>query len=281
VDFRRWFQFQAVPGLATQPTLAGYRHHLVNLWGFHLRQQRYRTKTAVGADLVRGAVDVGRPFSVVVFESWFLPNELIDAIEAVPTDWIGGCPKDRLMLIDHQWVHLQAYLATIPPPADRLTRIHAHAYWAFTKVLTFKSLRRRRIRMVASFDNPELKGEPRWLTTNRKDWKPTRILLTSSDRWPTATFNEDVKGHLGFEDDQRHKLRGIRRHWSLCLAVSSLLSDQGPPGRARHGVRAPFESTGQRCRAVAHEVLGHPVEWIAQRLEEGLPATTIVQTLLA
>ena len=95
------------------------------------------------------------------------------------------------------------------------------------------------------------------------------------------TFNEDAKEHLGFEDYQLHKLRGIRRHWYLSFAAYSLLGDQGHPGRSRHGVRAPLESTGQRCQAVADEVLGHLVDWIAQRLEEGLSAPTIVQTLLA
>ena len=151
-------------------------------------------------------------------------------------------------------------------------------YWAFPKVLAVKSLRSRHIRIVASFDNPDLKEYACLLGSNRKDWERTHILFTYSDRWPTETFNEDVKGHLGFEDYQLHKLRGIRRHWYLGFAAYSLLGDQGHPGRSRHGVRAPFESTGQRCQAVVHELLGHLVEWIAQRLEEGVPPATITQT---
>ena len=119
------------------------------------------------------------------------------------------------------------------------------------------------------------------LASNRKDWERKRILLTYSDRWPTETFNEDVKEYLGFEDYQLHKLRGISRHWYLCFVAYSLLGDQGHPGRSRQGVRAPFESTGQRCRTVANELLGYLVEWIAQQLQEGLPAATITQTLLA
>lgn len=291
VDFRLWYQFQAkkearrlrqaMQDLASRPTLAGYRQHLADLLSFHIRQQLYRTKTALGADLVCGAVKLGLPFGVVVFDGWFLHNELIDVIEAAHKDWVGGCPKDRLVLVDNRWTQLQDYLRTIPPKAYRPTQVYDHVYWTFTKVLIMKSLRRRRIRIVASFDNSDLKGESHLLASNRKDWERTHILLTHGDRWPTETFNEDVKGHLGFEDYQLHKLRGIRRHWYLCFAAYSLLSDQGHPGRSRHGVRAPFESTGQRCRAVADEALGHLVEWITHRLEEGVPATTITQTLLA
>jgi hypothetical protein len=291
VDLRLWYQFQAKKErqqlqqaaalLRRQPTLAGQRQYLVDLLVFHLRQQIYRTKTVLAAELVTSAAQLGVPFSVVVFDSWFLHNDLIDSIEAAGKDWIGGCPKDRLVLVQGQWIQLQAYLATIPAAAYRPTQVHDQRYWTFTKVLTVKSLRSRRIRIVASFNNPDLKGPPRLLAANRKDWERTRILFTYGDRWPTETFNEDAKGHLGFEDYQLRKLCGIRRHWCLGLVAYSLLSDQGQPGHARQGVRAPFESTGQRCHAVANETLHHLVEWIAQRLTEGVPATTVVQTLLA
>jgi len=291
VNLRLWYQFQAkkelaklhqtAQVLAPQPMLEGYRQYLANLLVFYIRQQLYHTKTALAADLVRDAVALCVPFSVVTFDGWFLHNELIDQIEAWDKDWVGGCPKDRLVLVDNHWIQLQDYLNTIPSVAYRPTQLHNHLYWTFTKVLTFKSLCRRRVRVVASFDNPDLKGEPRLLASNRKDWEQTRILLTYGDRWPTETFNEDVKGHLGFEDYQLHKLRGIRRHWYLCFAAYSLLGDQGHPGRSRHGVHAPFESTGQRCRAVADELLGHLVEWIVQRVEEGVPTAAIIQTLLA
>ena len=291
VDFRLWYQFQAkrerqrlqqaAQLLNSQPTLIGYHQYLADLLVFHLRGQIYRTKTVLAADLVLSAVQLGVPFSVVVFDGWFLHNDLVDAIEAAGKDWIGGCPKDRLVLVEGRWVQLQAYLQTIPPAAYRPTQVYDHLYWTFTKVLTVKSLRRRRIRIVASFDHPDLSGEPRLLASNRRDWERTRILLTYGDRWPTETFNEDAKGLLGFEDYQLRKLRGIRRHWYLGFVAYSLLGDQGQPGRSRKGVRAPFESTGQRCHAVANETLCHLVEWIAQRLEEGLPTSTILQTLLA
>lgn len=291
VDFRVWHQFQAKKEVASlrqasqvlsnAPDLNSYRQHLVNLLGFHVREQLYRTKTSLAAELVQGAVELRVPFGVVLFDSWFLHNELIDPIEALDKDWVGGCPKDRLVLFNNHWIQLQHYLQTIPANAYRPVQVCGQKYWAFTKVLTFKSLRRRRFRMVASYDHPDLKGEPFLLITNRKNWERTRILLTYHDRWPTETFNEDLKGDLGFEDYQLHKLRGIRRHWYLCLAAYSLLSEQGCPGRSRQGVRAPFESTGHRCRAVMKEALGHLVEWIAQQIQEGISTTSISKTLLA
>jgi len=125
VDLRLWFQFQAkrevaklqqaAQVLAAQPTLAGYRQRLVDLLVFQIRRQLYQTKTALAADLVREAVDMGLPFRVVTFDSWFLHNELVDQIEALHKDWVGGCPKDRLVWFNSHWVQLQDYLETIRP----------------------------------------------------------------------------------------------------------------------------------------------------------------------
>jgi hypothetical protein len=61
----------------------------------------------------------------------------------------------------------------------------------------------------------------------------------------------------------------------------SLLSDQGPPGRSRWAVHGQFQSTGQRCRAVADELLGYLVYWITRQFQEGFDPDYILQQLLA
>ncbi|MFQ6014085.1 MAG: transposase [Anaerolineae bacterium] len=292
VDFRLYLQFrgeqelatlsEAAVALATSPTLEGYHQYLVDLLSFYQRQQTFRTKTRLAADLVREAVCWGLPFDVVLFDSWFCRRPLIDAIEGEGKDWVGGCPKNRNVLFKNRWTQLQEYIRTIPAEAYRPYKIGQHVYWAFTKVLPMRYLDRRRVRIVASYrDTLDLSELPNFYNTNRKDWECKRILTTYCDRWPTDTFNEDVKGNLGFEDYQLRRLRGIRRHWYLSFVAYSLLGDQGPPGRSRWAVRGRYESTGQRCHAVVDELLGYLVHWIAQQLEAGSSPTTIMQMLLA
>jgi hypothetical protein len=105
--------------------------------------------------------------------------------------------------------------------------------------------------------------------------------MTYLDRWPTATFNEDAKECLGFEDYQLRKLRGIKRHGYLSFVAYSLLSVQGPPGRSRWTVRGRLRSTGQRCVALADERLGHLGRWIVQQCDAGLSPDAVLQLLLA
>lgn len=264
------------------PTLANNRQYLATLISQHYRQKTYRSKTNLGAELVREALAWNIPFAVVLFDGWFLRSPLVSAIQAVGKDWVGACPKDRLVLVEGQWMQVQAFIQTIPAEAYRPYRLGSHLFWAFTKVLPMKNLQRQRVRLVASYeDQVQPDKTPNFYATNRKEWEAKRILTTYLDRWPTETFNEDVKGNLGFEDYQLRRWRAIKRHWYLSFVAYSLLSDQGPPGRSRWAVRGQFQSTGQRCRAVVDELLGYLVHWITRQFEEGSNPENILQQLLA
>lgn len=268
--------------LVDEPTLEGYRSYLLGLMTYKLRQRLYHTKAELGAELVRQAVELGLPFDVVLFDSWFCRQELIEAVQEVGKDWVCGCPKNRVVLFNGRWTQLQEFITTIPPEAYRPVKVNDRVWWVFSKVMPMKSLKRQPVRIVAAYAD-ELKPDetPRFYATNRRDWEAKRILSTYLDRWPTETFNEDAKRHLGFEDYQLRKLRGVIRHWYLSFVAYSLLGNQGPPGRSRRAVKGRFESTGQRCCAVADELLGYLVDWIARRIKEGCSTDEVLQMLLA
>lgn len=93
-----------------QPSLATNRQYLATLISQHYRQKTYRSKTALGAELVEEAIAWEIPFAVVLFDSWFLRWPLVKAIQAVGKDWIGACPKDRLVLVKGAWMQLQTFI---------------------------------------------------------------------------------------------------------------------------------------------------------------------------
>jgi DDE superfamily endonuclease len=292
VDFRLYYQFRQKKWLAdlaemathlgSEPTLKGYHRYLVTLLAYGIRQRLFCPKTHLAADLVRQAVAWGLPFDVVLFDAWFCRWPLVSVVQEMGKDWVGGCPKDRKVLFENRWTQLQDFITGIPSEAYRPLKINDRLWWAFSKALPMDCLQRQRVRIVAAYaDELRLDKTPTFYAANRQDWEAKRILTTYLDRWPTETFNEDVKGYLGFEDYQLRQLRGIKRHWYLSFVAYSLLGDQGPPGRSRWAVRGRFDSTGQRCRAVADELLGFLVHWIAQQIEKGCHPSAILQTLLA
>ncbi|MGD2027046.1 MAG: IS701 family transposase [Anaerolineales bacterium] len=293
VDFRLYLQFnrryeaaqlqQQAAKLQAAGDLNAYRQYLTTLLSYHYRQQAYRPKAALAAELVQQAIGWELPFSVVLFDSWFLRWTLVSTLNRLQLDWVGGCPKNRNVLVNGRWCQLQDYIRTIPAEAYRPYRIGNHLFWAFTKVLAMKNLQRQKVRVVATYeDHIQLSKTPDFYATNRKDWEPKRILTTYLDRWPTETFNQDAaKGNLGFEAYQLQNIQGIQRHWYLSFLAYSLLGDQGHPGRSRWAVRGQFQSTGQRCQAVVDELLGDLVRWIVQHLRQGETPDHILHTLLA
>jgi hypothetical protein len=292
VDFRlylqlrkkKWLKDLAKMGarLRVEPTLNGYHRYLVSLLAYWVRQSIFRTKTQLAADLVQQAVAGELPFDIVLFDGWYCRWPLISVIQELKKDWLGGCPKDRRVMFQNRWMQLQQFIPSVPAEAYRPFKINDRLWWAFSKVMPMECLRRQRVRIVAAYvDELKLDKTPTFYVANRRDWEAKHILTTYLDRWPTETFNEDAKGCLGFEDYQLRKLQGIKRHWYLSFVAYSLLGDQGPPGRSRWTVRGRFESTGQRCHAVANELLGFLVHWIAQQIEEGCSPDVVLQTLLA
>lgn len=292
VDFRLYLQFRKkwwrkqFADLAEQAQseacIENYRQYLINLLHYQLRSRLYRPKAELAAELVRQAVDWGFPFEVVLFDSWFCRRPLPQTVESLHKDWISGCPKNRNVLFKNRWMQLQQFIRTIPAEAYRPIKLNDRIWWTFSKVMPMKALDRQRIRIVAVYeDNISLDKTPSFYATNRRDWEAKRILSTYFDRWPTETFNEDAKGHLGLEAYQLRRLQGIKRHWYLSFVAYSLLGDQGPPGRSRWKVRGQFKSTGQRCQAVADELLGYLINWVAQQLRKEQTPEQILQTLLA
>lgn len=288
VNFRLWSQFQEKKerkqlrawrtALGAVPTLAHLQAYLLALIRFQARQRAYRTKQELGQELVRDAVMQVLPFATVLFDGWYLHLGLIETIEQCHKDWIGGLPKDRLVNWQGRWVQVQHYLKTIPPEAYRRYEIQGTPYWVFTKVLMMKSLNRR-VRIIASYDNAALRGDPKLMVTNRKDWEPTKILTSFLYRWPTETFNEDAKQHLGLEDYQLRKIVGIKRHWYLVFLAYSLLRLDAEQSRLLKVVTAGLETTGQRCRATAQEMVRTLVLWIYKQAQGETSATQILQVL--
>lgn len=292
VDFRPYHQFRvkyenkkmkaAAQALAAEADLGAYRQHVVDWLSYHIRQQLYQPKTRLAIDLVEEAIEWGLPFSLVLWDSWYTRRPLIEAVEKVGKDWVGGCPNDRKVLYEGRWQALEVFSHRLSDSDYRPVKINERLYWLFAKNLKTEFLDRRKLRFVLVYEpDLDLTQAPLFFVSNRLDWDAKRILTTYLDRWPTETLNQDVKGNLHFADTQLRRWRAIKRHWYLSFVAYSLLGDLGPPGRSRWAVRGRFQSTGQRCQLVVDELLGYLVHWVVQQVQGGQAPDLILQQLLA
>jgi len=126
------------------------------------------------------------------------------------------------------------------------------------------------VRLVASYEDGRMEGEPRLIATNRLDWDVKTILKTYLKRWNIDAFYRDAKQELGLEDYEVRKLRGVRRHWLMVFLANTLLQLSSRRGEPVAWMGTGLKTVGSRCRYAAFEVLRSFVDLVvrlAQRVK--------------
>jgi hypothetical protein len=142
-------------------------------------------------------------------------------------DWVFGCKSDRVVLMPNGWTSLSEWAKTLPndkfKPVNVWYEKKKHVFYCYASNLKMRSLDGRRIRIVVSYDNKELEGDPHFYCTNRIDWNIYQILSLYARRWRVDVFYRESKQNLGLEDYEMRKIRGARRHIQMVFTAHALL----------------------------------------------------------
>jgi len=248
---------------------------------FRARHEQFRTKIALAIDLVEEAIRRKVPFSVVVFDAWYLAEELVQVLARRRKDWISLVKKNRLLetasfhLRDaNGWalqlpgpdIAVEALVPLIPANAYRPVTVGEHTYWCFTLRVRIAGL--GKVRIVVSFEHEQLTGRYVVLVTNRVDWNAAKIISLYWQRWPTETFYQDGKGHLGFNEYRMRSAEAIGKHWCLVFVAYSLLHLTclpAVPGRT-WGL---IQTIGDACRQQGRALLQKLLVFVHEQLSHG------------
>ena len=137
-----------------------------------------------------------------------------------------------------------------------------------------------KVRIVVSFDNPELTGTYALLVTNRLDWSMQRILVTYLQRWPIETFYQDGKTCLGLDTYQMRSAEAIGKHWCLVFVAYSFLHLDCLAASLKQSP-LPAKSIGQACRDQASALLEALLVFAADKIQQGQSAASLLATLFA
>lgn len=260
---------------------------------FHMRHDQFQTKIDLAIELIQHAQALEVPFDTVVFDSWYLSEELVTILKTANLDWISLVKRNRnvetnsFVLNDARGqaipfsdahIHLEALVPLIPANAYRRVMVKDTTYWCFTLTVRLPSL--GKVRLVVSFDNPQLKGTYALFVTNRLDWSAQHILALYLQRWPIETFYQESKTFLGLDTYRMRSAEAIGKHWCLvfvaysflhldCLAVSPTES------------KLPLKSIGQACRQQARSLLEALISFAFDQLQHGFTAAAVLNSLFA
>ena len=260
---------------------------------FQKLHQQFRTKIDLGIALLEAAIQHKVPFSVLVFDSWYLAEELVSMARYRNKDWISLRKKNRNLEttsftlkdaagqpIQLEGPHLavEELVPLIPPTAYRAVTVGDKTYWTFTLAVRLPGL--GKVRLVVSFKNAELTGTYAVLVTNRVDWGAQRIIARYLQRWPIETFYQDGKTHLGLDEYRMRNAEAIGKHWCLVFVAYSLLHlDCLPPSPTKGSL--PIKTIGEACRQQAQALIEALILYAHKCLQLGQRAEELFTSLFA
>lgn len=260
---------------------------------FAALHQQFRTKIALGIELLERAIRRKVPFGVVLFDGWYLAEELVKTLSRRRKAWISILKKNRkletnsFVLKDAEGnpitfagphIAVQDLIGHIPANAYRAVTVGATTYWCFTLVVQIATL--GRVRLVISFANADLTGSYAVLVTNQREWSAQKIIATYLQRWPTETFYQDSKGHLGLDAYRMRSAEAIGKHWCLVFVAYSFLHLAClVPSPIKGSV--PVKTIGEACRQQAQALIEKLLLYVHERLREGQTAEAVFAHVFA
>jgi len=249
------------------------------LLDYQRRLQRFKSKIALAMELIQQAEAMGLKATTYLFDSWFLCKLIITVIGSYGKDWISVLKSNRNLMIKNQKLSVSDYIKTIPPSCYRqITTRAGKCYWVFSKVVQVCSL--GKVRLVISYNNHRLAGDPVVFVTNRKDWEPVKILSTYELRWSIDAFYRDAKQHLGLEAYQLRTGKGIKRHWYLVFLAYTFLMLNVQQSRLLKRLQANLTTIGESSRALADEVTMSLILWIYKNFKNNRNVDEVLQCLI-
>jgi len=260
---------------------------------FQKLHQQFRTKIDLGIALLEAAIQQKVPCNVLLFDSWYLAEELVSMARYRKKDWISLLKKNRNvetqsfvlkdaagkpLQLEGPHIAVEDLVPLIPPTAYREVPVGDTTSWTFTLAVRLPGL--GKVRLVVSFKNAELTGTYAVLVTNRVDWSAQRIITLYLQRWPIETLYQDGKGHRGLDTYRMRNAEAIGKHWCLVFVAYALLHlDCLPPSPTKGSL--PLKTIGEACRQQAQALMQALILYAHEQLQRGQQAVDLFATLFA
>ena len=248
---------------------------------FQVLHQQFHTKIDLAVELIEAAIRHKVPFGVLLFDGWYLSEALVRVAERRKKAWISILKHNRKLetnsfvvrdaegtpvALPRPHITVETLVPHIPPSAYRAVTVDDKTYWCFSLVVRIPTL--GKVRLVISFENAELTGRYVVLVTNRGDWSAQKVIATYVLRWPTETFYQDGKGHLGLTDYRMRSAEAIGKHWCLVFVAYSFLHLECLcPSPTKSCV--PIKTIGEACRQQAQALLQKLLLYVHDQLLAG------------
>lgn len=247
-------------------------------------EKKHVKQWQLAGELVDQVESFKLPKDAYVLDAALLSQELAAKIDSHGQAWISRLAKSRLIeRPGRETPSLLTYAKSLPKEVfekiDVATRHgEPREYWCFSKCLKVKDW--RKLRVVISYDNAELEGEPIFLVTNKTNWtQPEKIVQLYMYRDPIEHCIRDEKQEIGLEDCQQRGQQAVEKYWELSFTAHTFLElffNATPPSGMP---TAKIETIGQKCRLMEHVVLQDFVERVKEWVLGGWDTKELIKSI--
>lgn len=269
--------------------------HLLTDPAFRALDEAFKTKITIASELVeQAAAERQLLFEWVLFDGWYLAPDFLAVLKRLNKDWVSILKQNRNLetnsiqlrdadgkplAFDRTQIKVSELVPLIPPNAYQPITLDDRIYYTFTMTVRIPSI--GKVRIVVSFDNPELHGNYVVLVTNRTDCNAKRIISTYLLRWPVETFYQDGKQLLGLDEYCMRTAQAFQKHWSLVFVAYSLLHlDCLQPSLTKQQ-RSPNKSIGEATRQQTQSLIQALILTAHKALSDGQAIACVFQSLFA
>jgi hypothetical protein len=221
---------------------------------FEKNKHEHKTQLQLARELVDECEEIGFKKDAYVLDGAFLDKDLMDHIDGYKQAWVTRLAKTRLVQVaTGGFETVAAFAKELPKEAFTRTVVKTRhgeerVYWCFGKNMMLKHWNKKK-RVVISYDNENLDGEPVYLLSNKTNWvKAYKIVQIYTFRDPIEHLFRDQKQELGFEDNQQRKETAVLKHWELTFTAQTFLELEFKFPYPEGMTVPKLETIGQRCR---------------------------------
>jgi hypothetical protein len=236
--------------------------------------QLHKTQLDLAGELVDECEKHGIVTDAYVLDGAFLNIGLMDKIESYDRAWVTRLAKNRLVqLPSGKFDTVEALATSLPKEAFKQVTLRTRlggerTYWVFatnTKLKFWKKLR-----VVISYDNAQLRGEPKFFVSNKLNWtQAQKILQPYIFRDPIEHFFRDGKQEIGLEDCQQRKKQAVLRYWELCFVAYTFLELVCQVDYPEGMNAFVIDSIGQKRRSLQMNFLQNFISEVSNVILEG------------
>jgi SRSO17 transposase len=190
----------------------------------------FKSKLDLAEELIRDAMDKNIQFSDILFDGWYLANNLLNFISEKRKTWISEASADRLISYRGKWTRADELVKLIPSIKfnHRVTvpnsKEENRSLLIYGFVSRLKGVKGRVLVVVAigRWDKKDSKNIHIFVT-NHLSLSPETVVKKYTLRWGIERMFRDLKENVAFDHYQVRKIIGITRHWHLAALAYTFL----------------------------------------------------------